>query len=196
MKDPQKPRKSRQTLVEGVNNVPHLLEKARQAVDEVTQTAPGPPGEAKPVKPGKAKTAPPKKPVKGPARRKKTSPPAAAPEKPATAAATAAPESPIEPLWGLADYGITVKHAIPGRIRLRLGRMLYNETMAAKLPALLATVPGVTAAEASTSTGSLLIIFDSGELARDKSRQDLAGVIHQFFPGLDTETLVNRMLQA
>jgi hypothetical protein len=97
---------------------------------------------------------------------------------------------------GLAYYGISVKHAIPGRIRLRLPGMLHNETLAQKLSALLATVPGITAAEASAATGSLLITFDSGKLAGAKSRQNLAGVMRQFFPRLDTESLVERMLHA
>ena len=89
-----------------------------------------------------------------------------------------------------------MKHAIPGRVRLRLGRMLHNEALADKLPHLLATVPGVTSAEASTATGSLLITFSSRELAAAQGRQNLAQVMHQFFPGLDTETLVQRLLRA
>ena len=89
-----------------------------------------------------------------------------------------------------------MKHAIPGRIRLRLYQLLHNEALAAKLPALLAAVPGITSAEASINTGSLLITFSPGDLATVGSRKNLAGVMHQFFPGLDTESLIKRMLAA
>ena len=195
MKDSEKPRQNRPTLMEGFNNVPHLLEKARQEVDEVTQKAKAPSGGAKEARPGKSKAAPTKKSAKKTGPRKKPSPPAAPPKEPATAAAPPAPATRIEPLWDLGYYGISVKHAIPGRIRLRLLKMLHNEALAEKLPPLLATVPGVTSAAASTATGSLLITFNSRVLAGAKSREDLAGVMRQFFPGLDTETLVKRMLR-
>jgi hypothetical protein len=196
MKDSPKPRKKRPKLVESFNNVPNLLEEARQAVDEVTQTAPGKRSAAKPARRKKPQASPPKKSAPKTGRQKKPAPAAAPPEKPATAAAPRAPATRREPLRALVDCGISVKHAIPGRIRLRLHKMLHNEALAAKLPALLATVPGVTAAEASTATGSLLITFRSRDLAEANSRQKLAGVMHQFFPGLDTETLVKRMLRA
>jgi hypothetical protein len=190
--------------MESFNNVPNILEKARQAVDEVTQAAPEPKGAAKPAEPGKPKAVSPKKPkaalskksAKVTVKTKKTATPAASPSKPATTAAPPPPETLQEPLLGLPYYGISVKHAILGRIRLRLPRMLHNETLAQKLPALLTAVPGITGTEASAATGSLLIIFDSRKLAGAQSRQGLAGVMRQFFPRLDTESLVERMLHA
>lgn len=196
MNDAPKRRKSRQTLVEGLNNVPHLLQEARQAVDAVTPSAPEAQGEASPAKTRQSRVPASKRPAKAASPRKKPAPRAAAPKKPASPAAAAATEPPAESSWGLADYGISVKHALPGRVRLRLGRMLHNDTLAEKLPALLVTVPGVTHAEASAATGSLLLTFNARDLAGAKNRRDLAGVMHQFFPGLDTETLINRLLRA
>lgn len=199
MNDSPKRRKGRPTLVEGLNNVPHLLEKARQAVDDVTQTAPQDSVEPRPARRERTKAASPKKPAKETGGPKAPAPPAAEPEEPPAAAPPAletVPETRIEPRWDLGDYGISVKHAIPGRIRLRLGRMLHNEELAEKLPALLAAVPGVTSAEASTATGSLLITFNCRELAMHRSRQDLAAAMRRFFPGLDTEPLVKRMLDS
>ena len=186
MKDSQKRSNKRPKLVESFNNVPNLLEKARQAVDEVTEQAPKPKGAAKPAK-RQPKAAAPKKPAK-----ESSKPQKPARKAPATASPPPAPRE--EPLWDLAECGISVKHALPGRIRLRLRKLLYNEAMAAKLPPLLAAVPGVTAAEASTATGSLLITFSSRDLAGAQSRRELAGVMHQFFPRLDTERLLARML--
>ena len=59
---------------------------------------------------------------------------------------------------------------------------------------LLAAVPGIISVEASTATGSLLITFSPEEIAALKTRKNLAGVMHRFFSGLDTESLVGRML--
>jgi hypothetical protein len=72
--------------------------------------------------------------------------------------------------------------------------MLHNDALADELPALLAAVPGVTSVDASTATGSLLITFNPGDMATVKARQKLAGVMHRFFPRLDTDTLIRRML--
>jgi hypothetical protein len=95
----------------------------------------------------------------------------------------------------LAYFGISVKHALPGRIRLRLPQMLHNDSMAAELPARLTKVPGVVGAEASTATGSLLLTFNPRELATERGRRELAGVLHRFFPGLDLDILMPRLLR-
>lgn len=195
--------KKRPTLVEGFNNVPNILEEARRAVDDVTQVSPNKGGKGKtPAAPKgrkgggaetkRRKAAPPKKSAQKTGREKKPSPPASK-EQPAVPLPAAALEISGGP-HGLAYFGITVKHAIPGRIRLRLYKMLHNETLAEKLPSLLAAVPGITSAEASANTGSLLITFTPSDLATLKTRKNLAGVMHRFFPGLDTESLIKRML--
>jgi len=205
MTDSHRRGKKRPTLVEGFNNVPHILEEARQAVDDVTQarnpggkrpTPAGPkarkaggagpkPPKAAPRKTSAAASGPPKKPSRPPAARPQ---PKAPPTPPAALASAAAGQ------LSLIHCGIKVKHAIPGRIRLRLYKMLHNESLAAKLPPLLAAVPGVAAVEASANTGSLLITYNPGKLAAVKGRRDLTGVMHQFFPGLDTDSLIKLML--
>ncbi len=204
MTDSDKRGKRRPTLVEGSNNVPNILEKARRAVDDVTQGArnqgeggktPAAPEGRKSGGAGakRPKAAPRKQSAKAGGRPPKPSRPPASKEPPAVPAVAAASELAGEPQLGLADSGITVKHAIPGRIRLRLYQLLHNEALAAKLPALLAAVPGITSVEASINTGSLLITFSPGDLAT-VGRNNLAGVMHQFFPGLDTESLIEQML--
>jgi hypothetical protein len=192
--------------VEGFNNVPHILEEARRAVDDVTQAAQnqGGGGEtpAAPegrtsggAEPKRQKAAPRKKAAKERGRQKTPSrPPAAKAQTVARPTPPAALDSAAEGQLGLAHFGIKVKHAIPGRLRLRLYDMLHNEALAEKLPSLLVGVPGVASVEASTNTGSLLITFNPGELAAVKGRRALAGVLHQFFPGLNTENLIERML--
>ncbi|MGO9578700.1 MAG: HMA2 domain-containing protein [Desulfobaccales bacterium] len=199
MTDSHRRGKRRPTLVEGFNNVPRILEEARRAVDDVTKAVqsqgggeetPATPegqksGEARPKK---RKAAPRKKSAKESGRQKKPSRPPAAEAQPAASGMAAGGQR------GLTPCGIKVKHAIPGRIRLRLYKMLHNESLAEKLPSLLAAVPGVTSVEASTNTGSLLITYNPGELAAVKARRALAGVMQQFFPGLDIESLIKPML--
>ncbi len=200
-------KKKRRALLEGFNNVPKLLEEARRAVDDVTRVArnqgggkktPAAPegrkgGGAGPKRP---KAAPREKSAKARGRRKAPARPPASQEPPAVPAAAAASVISGSPQPGSAYSGITVKHAIPGRIRLRLQPMLHNEALAEKLTSLLAAVPGIAAVEASIATGSLLITFSPGDLATVKTRNHLAGVMHRFFPRLDTECLIKRMLGA
>jgi hypothetical protein len=205
MTDSHRRGKKRPTLVEGFNNVPHILEEARQAVDDVTRART--PGGTKPApaapKARKAAGAGPKRPQATPRKtsapaggppKKPARPPAARPQPKAPVAKPAAAAGPAGGQLSLAHCGIRVKHAIPGRIRLRLYKMLHNESLAAKLPPLLAAVPGVAAVEASANTGSLLITYNPGKLAAVQGRRDLTGVMHQFFPGLDTASLIKLML--
>jgi hypothetical protein len=202
MPNPENHKKKRRKVLEGFNNVPKLLEEARQAVDEVSQGVQDQGGSgAAPAATRGRKTGPkqqmavPRKtPAGGGGRQKKPS------RSPASQAKAEAPTIPPpadtlrKPRLALADCGIRVKHAIPGRIRLRLRKMLHNQALAEKLPSLLDTVPGVISVEASTATGSLLITFNPEDMAVVKARQKLDGVLHRFFPGIDTESLVRRML--
>ncbi|MDR1306572.1 MAG: ATPase P [Treponema sp.] len=75
---------------------------------------------------------------------------------------------------------------IPGRVRLRLPE-LKNPVLAAELLPRIRAVPGVSAAEIKTLTGSLLIQYDPHilstdqliELGKDLARQ--AGIEGSFF---------------
>ncbi|MGB8993573.1 MAG: HMA2 domain-containing protein [Desulfobaccales bacterium] len=206
MTDSDRRRKKRQTLVEGFNDVPNILEEARRAVDDVTQTPrtrggkpAGPPASLTGKHGGAAaptgqKAAPGKKSAKEGGRAKKLPPPPALRVPGAAVPAPAAPAAAPSPTRSLADFGIRVKHALPGRVRLRLRNLLHNEALAAELPPLLAAVPGVASVEASPASGSLLITFSPGELAAAQGRRALAGVMHRFFPGLDMEDLLQRLL--
>jgi hypothetical protein len=206
MTDSDSRRKKRQTLVEGFNNVSNLLEEARRAVDDVTQpprtqsgkkAAPPPPHEDKKgaaAAPKGQKATLGKKSAKEGGRVKKL-PPMPPLRVPASAApAPVAPATAPCPTRSLADFGIRVKRALPGRVRLRLRNLLHNEALAAELPPLLAAVPGIASVEASPASGSLLITFSPGELAAAQGRRALAGVMHRFFPGLDMEALLQRLL--
>lgn len=202
MPTPENKKRKRRAVLDGFNQVPKLLEEARQAVDEVSQAVQdkGGPGAASAATRGrktgpKRQTAIPRKTSAGQEGRQKK--PSRSPVSQAKAKAPAIPpaaDTLARPLQGLGECGIRVKHAISGRIRLRLHKMLHNEALAEELPALLAAVPGVTAVEASTATGSLLITFNPRDMAAVKARQKLDRVMHRFFPRLDKESLVKRML--
>ena len=201
MPNPENQKKKRRTMLEGFNNVPKLLEEARQAVDEMSMGVQDQGAELTAAATRGRKTGPrqktvlPRKTSAGQeGRQKKPSPAPVSQEKAEAPAIPPDTDTLARPLLGLGECGIRVKHAIPGRIRLRLHKMLHNDTLAEELPALLAAVPGVTAVEASTATGSLLITFNPGDMAAVKARQKLDGVMHRFFPRLDTESLVRRML--
>ncbi|MGP8050771.1 MAG: HMA2 domain-containing protein [Desulfobaccales bacterium] len=198
--------KKRRALLAGFNNMPQLLAEARRAVDDVTKTVRkrggGKAAAAAPeAQPGagagsqrQKKAVPRGKSPKERGRQKRPSrPPAAKPPPPVP---TAAPDMGISgsPQPGWVYCGITVKHAIPGRIRLRLPQMLHNEALAEKLPPLVAAVPGIAAVEASIATGSLLITFSPRELAMVKNRSRLAEVMRRVSPGLETDNLLKRML--
>jgi len=197
--------KKRRALLEGFNKVPKLLEEARRAVDDVTRAVqnkgggeetPAAPEGQKGVGPGpkRQKAASREKSAKERGRQKTPSRPPASREQPAVPTAASALGISRSPQPGLAYFGITVKHAIPGRIRLRLQQMLHNEALAEKLTSLLAAVPGIASVEASIATGSLLITFSPRDLATVKTRNRFAQVLHRVFPGFDTEDLIKRML--
>lgn len=198
-------KKKRRTLSEGFNNVPKLLEEARRAVDDATQAARGKGGGRKTAaaptgrKSGGAgakgpKAAPRKKSAKERGRRETPSHPPASKKQEVVPSRASAPAISGGSQTGPAYFGITVKHAIPGRTRLRLVAMLHDETLAEELTSLLGAVPGIVSVEASTATGSLLITFSPRDLATVKTRNRFAQVLHRVFPGFDTEDLIKRML--
>lgn len=196
MQDSDKQRKNRPTLMEGCHDVLNLLKEARQVVDEVTQTAKTQRGHAKPGSRGRTQAALPKKFAYETGGQEMPPSASFSPEAARTVVTPAAPDALKGQPRDLAYYRISVKHAIAGRIRLHIPKMSYDKTLAERLPALLTTVPGVLSAEANTASGSLLITYDPHKLGEAKGRRELAAVLHQFFPKLDTETLVKRMQSA
>lgn len=203
--------KKRQTLMEGFNNVPKILEEARRAVDEVTQPATDQDVQATAVplqEETKAKPAPRK--TKARTAKEKRSPRKQKPisdvpqgkkrgtkPEPKESLATPArsfPERPRTPLRTLDYYGIRIRHHIYGRIRLHIQKMQYNQVLADRIKRSLSDIKGISDVEASAATGSLLVIFDPKELAVSQSRQNFSDIIEGFFPGLDTETLIRKFL--
>jgi hypothetical protein len=210
MTDPDR-NKKRQTLMEGFNNVPKILDEARRVMDEVTQPTASqkvPDTETPLLEKTGAKPVPPGPPAKtdtktpGPRRPKPTSEtkegkkriPKKAPPETSAAPAPPAPDRPRAPLRTLDYYGIRIRHRLYGRIRLRIRKMKYNPALAERIKRGLNDVKGICEVEASAATGSLLVIFDPREMAAPQSRRDFSTLIQGFFPGLDTETLIRKFL--
>lgn len=152
--------KKRSNPTAGFDTVPKILDEARRAVDEVTQAAGGR-GDQTPTPP-EALAAP----------------------------AAPVPEGPRAPLRTPDYYGIRIRHRLKGRIRLRIRRMKWNQGLAEKMQTGLAGVQGIAEVEASTATGSLLLVFDPQTLRAPGSRRDFTALWEGFFPGLDGDTLL------
>ncbi len=85
--------------------------------------------------------------------------------------------------------GITVVHAIPGRIRLKIASLRDNSTLASELQHRLVAIQGVKQVETNPRTGSVLILYDAAAMASPEALLTLAAPLSQLFPGLDLKDL-------
>jgi len=91
---------------------------------------------------------------------------------------------------------IRVTHAIPGRIRLKIGALRANPALARRLEDRLAGAPGVRRAETNPGTGSLLLHYDEAtEEWRDQA-QALAQHLAPLSPRLDTHVMKQALTRA
>ncbi|MGE0825753.1 MAG: HMA2 domain-containing protein [Candidatus Binatia bacterium] len=84
---------------------------------------------------------------------------------------------------------VTVVHAIPGRIRLKVAQVRDNPTLATEIQHRLTSLTGVRQVEASARTGSVLILYDAAILANAESLRALAEPLATLFPGVDARDL-------
>ena len=88
--------------------------------------------------------------------------------------------------------GITVVHAIPGRIRLKVSQVRENPLVAHQIEQRLATIPGVQKVSVNPLTSSVLILYDTAVVTSPESFQTLAEPLSALLPGVavkDLETL-------
>jgi hypothetical protein len=125
---------------------------------------------------------------------KKTSSTSAKAKKTTEAAPKPAPKpaakAPGEPLLSPRECGITVLHALPGRIRFRVKSLQYDDDLARDMEATLAAIKGIAEVGASPATGSLLISYHSKKQVADP----LGEAIKTWFPGLDTDSLLAELI--
>jgi hypothetical protein len=180
--------------------VTKLLAEARQVVDDLgagTAAAPVRRKKAAAEAIGSSSSRPAAKTAKKPASRSKA--PAAAtaatPRKPAPtvekkAAAQPASAPPLAPLRSPQECGIGVTHSLPGRIRLRVKSLQFDDDLARDVETRLAAIKGITGVWASPATGSVLITY----LSREEAAPPLGEALQTWFPGLDTDSLLAGML--
>ena len=85
--------------------------------------------------------------------------------------------------------GITVAHALPGRVRLKIPRVKENPELARRAQDKLGRVRGVQRVEANPATGSLLILYDAALLASVEALGPLGEIFAELFPEVALEEL-------
>ena len=81
-------------------------------------------------------------------------------------------------------------HSLPGRIRLRVKSLQFDDDLAGEVETRLAALKGITGVWASPATGSVLITY----LSREEAAPPLGKALQTWFPGLDTDSLLAGML--
>ena len=85
--------------------------------------------------------------------------------------------------------GITVAHALPGRVRLKIPEVKENLELARQAQEKLGRVPGIQRVEANPATGSLLILYDLALLASVETLGPLGEIFAELFPAVALEEL-------
>jgi hypothetical protein len=85
--------------------------------------------------------------------------------------------------------GITVAHALPGRVRLKIRRVKENPELARQAQEKLARVPGIQKVEADPATGSLLILYDLAMLAPVEALGPLGEIFAELFPEVEMDEM-------
>lgn len=84
---------------------------------------------------------------------------------------------------------ITVVHALPGRVRLKIPQVKENPELARQAREKLGQVPGIRRVEANPATGSLLILYDLAMLASLETLGPLGEIFGELFPEVALEEL-------
>ncbi len=83
--------------------------------------------------------------------------------------------------------GVQVAHAIPGRIRLKVAQVRGNTGLARAIETRLSATPGVQGVEANPVTGSVVVVFETGEMAVADSLRMLSATLSPEFGPLDVD---------
>jgi hypothetical protein len=89
---------------------------------------------------------------------------------------------------------IRVIHAIPGHIRLKVVGLKGNQSLAAKIPRELATVPGIHDVEVNAVTENVLVCYSIEMLATSRAASALSQALARLFPDFDL-TAYRRLLE-
>ncbi|MGQ9919897.1 MAG: HMA2 domain-containing protein [Desulfobacca sp.] len=203
-------KRRRKTPIEGFHNVPEMLAEARRFVDAVTASE-EPSGNSEPVhlSAGEPGTAPPSVASSGPSHppkkrrtprspRVRPGPPsqAAPPGQEADSAVTpTAPQAGLQVQTRSPRAGkIEVLHSVPGRTRLKIPLLKWNDSLADDLLARLSGVPGILDLQVSTVTGNVVVYYRPWELCQPAAQQALQEVCQDLLPGVQPEQLTAALL--
>jgi hypothetical protein len=90
--------------------------------------------------------------------------------------------------------GIKISSYIPGRIRLKAAQIKGDPALAGRITELFSAIQGINHVEVNPLTGSLLVLFNPGELRSPDSTRLLGEALHILAPQINTET-INSWLQ-
>jgi hypothetical protein len=85
--------------------------------------------------------------------------------------------------------GLQVTSFLPGRVRIKVDEIRHAPVFADRVRQRLQGVPGIRRVETNDATGSVLVIYDVGVIARAEGRQPLRQAIHELFPAVDLAQL-------
>jgi copper chaperone CopZ len=85
--------------------------------------------------------------------------------------------------------GVRVVHAIPGRVRLKIGEVRDNPALAWDVEEQLSRIPGVKRVEANPVTGSVLVLFDEPQATPADSLEHLSSIWPAELGSLDPAAL-------
>ncbi len=86
----------------------------------------------------------------------------------------------------MAEARVTIVHAIPGRIRVRIPRIKNDPDYAAQTRERLRALPGITGVEANSVTASVVVTYDEAATTFPELIPGLSETFHTYlFPELD-----------
>lgn len=89
----------------------------------------------------------------------------------------------------MSDGEVTVVHALPGRLRLKVPRVKGDGAFARRVEERLGAVPALREVTAVPLTGSVVVVYDPETIASPASLLALSEAVSELFPGLDLTDL-------
>jgi hypothetical protein len=96
----------------------------------------------------------------------------------------------------MADGDISIVHAIPGRVRLKVAGLKADPSLGTVIQTRLKSIPGIQTVETTALTGSVLVLFDAETLTAPASLLNLSETLNDLFPELDQTKLAEFLTQS
>jgi hypothetical protein len=89
--------------------------------------------------------------------------------------------------------GVSVVHAVPGRVRLKVTEVKNNLALAQAVRERLSALPGIRGVETNIVTGSVLVLYEMAPFASGDPLRSLTEVLTPLFPALDVAAFRARL---